>query len=46
MQQGRDESIHDYFSRMDKLVNKMKSNSDEIKEKMLWKNHVESFYSI
>ncbi|XP_057444758.1 uncharacterized protein LOC130737003 [Lotus japonicus] len=33
MEQGRDESIRDYFSRMDKLVNEMKSNGDDIKEK-------------
>ncbi|XP_019416394.1 PREDICTED: uncharacterized protein LOC109327683 [Lupinus angustifolius] len=33
MEQGRDENIHDYFSRMDKLANEMKSNGDDIKEK-------------
>ena len=33
MEQGRDENIRDYFSRMDKLINEMKSNGDDIKEK-------------
>jgi hypothetical protein len=33
MEQEKDESIHEYFSRMDKLVNEMKSNGDDIKEK-------------
>lgn len=33
MEQRRDESVHDYFSRMDKLVNKMKFNGYDIKEK-------------
>ena len=33
MEQGREESIRDYFSRMDKLVNEMKNNGDDIKEK-------------
>jgi hypothetical protein len=33
MEQGKDESIHDYFSQMDKLINAMKSNGDDIKEK-------------
>ena len=33
MEQGREENIRDYFSRMDKLVNEMKNNGDDIKEK-------------
>src|ERR1044072_738491 len=33
MEQGRDESICDYFSRIDKLVNEMKSNGDDVKER-------------
>lgn len=32
MEQGMDENIHDYFSQIDKLVNEMKFNSDDIKE--------------
>src|ERR1044072_2337374 len=33
MEQGRDESIRDYFSRIDKLVNEIKSNGDDVKER-------------
>ncbi|KAK3037419.1 hypothetical protein RJ639_030181 [Escallonia herrerae] len=33
MKQGKEENIHDYFSRIEKLVNEMKYNGDEITEK-------------
>ena len=33
MQQEKDETIRDYFSRMEKLVNEMKNNGDKITEK-------------
>uniref|UniRef100_A0A2C9U239 Retrotransposon gag domain-containing protein n=1 Tax=Manihot esculenta TaxID=3983 RepID=A0A2C9U239_MANES len=33
MEQEKDESIRDYFSRMQKIVNEMKNNGDKIEEK-------------
>jgi len=33
IEQCKDESIHEYFSRMDKLVNEMKNNIYNITEK-------------
>ncbi|KAK3024000.1 hypothetical protein RJ639_045020 [Escallonia herrerae] len=35
MEQGKEEKIHDYFSRIEKLVNEMKNNGDEITEKVV-----------
>ncbi|KAK3003167.1 hypothetical protein RJ639_019852 [Escallonia herrerae] len=33
MEQGKEENVRDYFSRIEKLVNEMKNNGDEITEK-------------